>query len=266
MFSETNQEKRWQEVYVSGNILEAKLSIHDKYSSVFIDTTGEIIEALSLRGNEKLLDIGCGTGRFFQELRQRGHRGFLVGVDISVGGFRQEDKKRQTFLIQASGLNLPVASHSFNLVTSLHTLSHIQEMGLLMNEIKRVLASGGLFLATANSLLNYPHVKEFRNRVFKNRGWGKPSFTTNVFNVENADNILGQYWREVNTRVVEGELKIPVDEFVKYFAANIPVWDYQPGEIEKEEILADVNVWAREVAKDGFIVEPKWMSFSTCTD
>lgn len=266
MSSEIDQESRWREVYASGEVLHTKLSIHDRYSSIPIDITKEIKDSLSLENNENLLDIGCGTGKFLNDLRQCGHNGLLVGLDISSGGFSRGYESDDTLFVQASGLSLPLPNSHFKFVTSLHTLSHIKVMDSLMSEVKRVMASDGLFLVTANSLANYTHVREFRDRVFESRGWGTAKFTTNTFNAENANGILSSYWQNVETKIVEGELQIPANMIKNYFEANIPVWDHQPNETEKQEILDEVNTWTHKIAKDGYVTEPKWMSFSICTD
>lgn len=266
MSGEIDLEKKWRNVYASGEVLSTKLSIHDKYSSISIDITNEIKKALSLKCDESLLDIGCGTGKFLNDLWQDGHDGLLVGLDLSGSGFNREYKSDETLFIQGSGLSLPLPNSHFKFVTSLHALSHIKMIDLLMKEIKRVLVSDGSFLVTANSLANYSHVREFRDKVFEFRGWGTAKFTTDTFNAENANKILGLYWRNVETRIVKGELRIPTNVFVKYFEANIPVWDHQPNHAEKQEILDDVNIWAQKVAKNGYIIEPKWISFSVCND
>lgn len=261
---------RWKQTYASGEILRTKIDIHEKYSSVPIDIPQEIRRLLKMKGEEDLLDIGCGTGHFLEKLRMSGHSGKLLGVDIASGGFgRAENLAREmdVFLLQADARRLPFQGASFEFVTALHMLSHAPKLGPLMSEVKRVLNSGGVFLATANSFANYPHVAGYRRRVFGKMGWGQPMFTTNVFNTENAECTLSPYWRSVKTEVMAGELKIPISEFTSYFSANIAVWDVQPNnDEEKDLILTWVSQWANEDAKDGYIVEPKWVSFSVCRD
>ncbi|WP_457569446.1 class I SAM-dependent methyltransferase, partial [Desulfurobacterium sp.] len=43
----------------------------------------ELIEKLSLKGNERVLDIGCGDGKVTFEIAQRVPDGYVVGIDSS---------------------------------------------------------------------------------------------------------------------------------------------------------------------------------------
>ncbi|MFA7109861.1 MAG: rRNA adenine N-6-methyltransferase family protein [Sphaerochaetaceae bacterium] len=42
----------------------------------------DILKVLSLNGTEKILDVGCGLGRFLGYLSIKGHKGNLLGVEI----------------------------------------------------------------------------------------------------------------------------------------------------------------------------------------
>ncbi len=40
------------------------------------------LDLAELHGDEAVLDSGCGNGAYLAELRRRGHRGRVVGVDL----------------------------------------------------------------------------------------------------------------------------------------------------------------------------------------
>ena len=56
---------------------------YDRISDVQMDWALEQLERLPLRGDEVVLDAGCGSGRVTAELAQRVPRGRVYGVDVS---------------------------------------------------------------------------------------------------------------------------------------------------------------------------------------
>ena len=44
-----------------------------------------------LKGDESILDLGCGNGEFARELAKRGHRGLYLGVDFSLPLLREAE-------------------------------------------------------------------------------------------------------------------------------------------------------------------------------
>ena len=264
-------EKRYREiVYVTDGALSIKIRVHEQYSSVPIDLNAEICKLLDLRGEETLLDIGCGTGDFLVHLKRVArHKGKLYGGDISSGVF----EKAKIFSVQenlginffeGSILQLPFASGQFDIVTALHMLSHVPLKDAL-EESRRVLSKKGKFLATANSLSSYPHVDKYRKMAFKMMGWGKSVFTTTFFNLENMQEELSKVWCGVELKKLHGELKIPPHEFLKYFYANMLVWEPLPTEDESKIILDTVSRELEKDADNGFIVEPKFVGLAICT-
>jgi SAM-dependent methyltransferase len=60
-----------------------------RYRSRVMDT-GRVLAHVS--SGESVLDIGCGTGLLLTELALRGHRGRLLGVDVSRGALALAEK------------------------------------------------------------------------------------------------------------------------------------------------------------------------------
>ncbi len=56
---------------------------YERYSSAQQRWARELIDKLDLRGDEALLDIGCGDGKVTAEIAARLPRGFAVGIDNS---------------------------------------------------------------------------------------------------------------------------------------------------------------------------------------
>jgi len=99
----------------------------------------------------RLLDFGCGTGEFLQQLVDIGFIGKLTGCDIS-GEMLSEAKKRwlperhiPSFVLAEPNL-LPVRDNAYEIVTSSCVFHHIPIEGRVQSirEIARVLKPGGV--------------------------------------------------------------------------------------------------------------------------
>ena len=51
----------------------------------------------SLKGDESVLDLGCGNGELLRELARRGHRGPYLGVDFSQPLLREAEEQPLPF-------------------------------------------------------------------------------------------------------------------------------------------------------------------------
>lgn len=92
----------------------------------------------------RILDIGCGTGRMMEELREHGQ---VVGIDISPKAleFCQKRGLRHVYWADLnSRLDLP--DENFDLVVGLDILEHLENDDFALSEIYRLLKRGGLFL------------------------------------------------------------------------------------------------------------------------
>ncbi len=72
-----------------------------------------------LRGGERILDVGCGTGLFGNALWNSGWRGMLIGIDIAEKRLRSVALKRSyAQCIQGNAYQLPFPNSSFDVVAS----------------------------------------------------------------------------------------------------------------------------------------------------
>ncbi|MDP2926557.1 MAG: class I SAM-dependent methyltransferase [bacterium] len=99
---------------------------------------------------DKVLDVGCGNGRFLDLLGQK--KIDYIGVDNSEEQIREAQKKYpdRNFLV-ADALNLPFPNDSFDKVFLIAVLHHIPSINLrikVLAELQRVLKPGGFLLLT----------------------------------------------------------------------------------------------------------------------
>ena len=89
----------------------------------------------------RALDLGCGTGRLTRALVQRGT---TIGVDSSSAMLPQARQKSLSVLAQADAFDLAFADASFDVVTALRVVFHIEDMESLFSEIARILTPWGV--------------------------------------------------------------------------------------------------------------------------
>ena len=99
-----------------------------------------------LRGDERALDVGCGTGALAYALAP--HVGEVVGVDASeayLDAARRHAPENCTFeLGDAAALAFPYGA--FDLVGCLRVLHHVRRPELVVSELARVTRPGGRIL------------------------------------------------------------------------------------------------------------------------
>ena len=120
----------------------------------------------SLRGDEQILDLGCGNG----ELARRGHRGSYLGLDFSLPLLEQAERQPEGFRVEfrqgdlsASNWDVELPSAHFSLITCFAVLHHIpgEELRLaILQKTRRLLATDGRFVLSNWQFLNSQRLRK----------------------------------------------------------------------------------------------------------
>jgi len=98
---------------------------------------------LKQEGNERILDLGCANGWNMSRFAQYGRSS--VGLDVVPERVRLALNHGPVMV--GSGLEIPLADESFDVVYVQHVLHHVGDVAQALNEARRVLKPGGtLFL------------------------------------------------------------------------------------------------------------------------
>ena len=98
------------------------------------------------RSPPRVLDVGCGEGRFAAELARRGFP--VLGVDVAEEPLRRARAREpglELRIVPAEG-RWPLADASFDLVWAGETIEHVADTGGWLAELWRVLRPGGSLL------------------------------------------------------------------------------------------------------------------------
>lgn len=95
----------------------------------------------------RVLDLGCGTGRWLatQAKEFTGSALELIGVDASSGMLREARAKGISHLLRARAEDLPLPNLSVDYVFTSFAFHHFADKERAMDEVTRLLRSGGVF-------------------------------------------------------------------------------------------------------------------------
>jgi ubiquinone/menaquinone biosynthesis C-methylase UbiE len=93
----------------------------------------------------RVLDAGCGTGSLMEHWR-RSPGVEVTGIDLSQEALAYSRLRGQTRLIQGDLTALPFATGTFDVVTALEVVEHVERDDAALAELCRVLKPGGTLL------------------------------------------------------------------------------------------------------------------------
>jgi ubiquinone biosynthesis O-methyltransferase len=125
---------------------------YDEISKIYDDPTNFVIVAehnkiIQLIGNvkgKKVLDVGCGTGRYSIPLAKKGAE--VHGIDISKGMLRLAKRNSTKLKIDfqiGNMLKIPFKKDTFDVVISNLAIDHVKDHRKALSEMQRVCKPGG---------------------------------------------------------------------------------------------------------------------------
>jgi tRNA (uracil-5-)-methyltransferase TRM9 len=132
-----------------------------------------------LKGDESILDLGCGNGELARELARGGHRGMYLGVDFSPPLLREAETRTVGFSARFMPIDLAklsmgsnqllavsdqlLAAGKWSLITAFAVLHHIPSTELRLNFLRIVhelLKEDGSFALSNWQFLNSEKLRE----------------------------------------------------------------------------------------------------------
>jgi len=115
----------------------------------------------------RVLDVGCGTGATMDHLKRYG---LPHGIDLSELPLRFSRRRGHQRTLRASVTELPFDSESFDLVTALDVIEHLDDDAQGLSEIRRVLKPGApvvIFVPAFQSLWGPNDVQSGHRRRYR---------------------------------------------------------------------------------------------------
>jgi len=133
-----------------------------------------IIENLDLKGNERVLDAGCGDGYYLKLLHTLYPNLELYGIDIDTKALavaninlEKELKDKKIIIYKRSINETEFKANFFDAVFSTEVLEHVPDDLGAVKEVKRVLKENGKYIFTVPNY-NFPFMWDPLNWVLQN--------------------------------------------------------------------------------------------------
>jgi len=152
-----------------------------EYDRLPIPMTGwglKVLERLQLRGDERVLDAGCGTGQVTEALLARLPRGEIIALDGSGAMIEAARKRlgseRVTYLVH--DLLEPISIEPVDVVVSTATFHWIRDHDLLFANLAAVLRPGGLLEAQCGGKGNIARIEAIVRTMGHDDSFGAKRF------------------------------------------------------------------------------------------
>ncbi|MDR4499378.1 MAG: class I SAM-dependent methyltransferase [Candidatus Scalindua sp.] len=110
-------------------------------------------EELKKQEAQKVLDFGCGDGRYLKTINKCNHKWF--GVDLLHSPEVNRTKQAYGNRVVYDGDRLPFNNQSFDVLFSCQVLEHVQNLQTVFEELARVCKIGGKFIGSTSHLEPY---------------------------------------------------------------------------------------------------------------
>ncbi len=136
----------------------------------------ELIGKLSLRGGERILDIGCGDGKVTAELARRVPRGEVVGVDSSEEMIRKASAAFPGLRFLTMDARALSFEGTFDVIFSSAVLHWVRDHRAVLDGVQKSLRPGGRVLFQMGGRGNGEEIFTVAEQMLKDKTWN-PFFT-----------------------------------------------------------------------------------------
>ena len=205
----SNEETNIIEQYKNAKNLNDRIRLHEKYSTNKQGWFNWLFEKIDFSKVNRLLELGCGNGKLWQEnkIDLRNREVFLS--DISEGMVDEVRTKLGSDFncIVVNAEKIPFKDAYFDTIIANHVLFYLNDLNQGLKEIDRVLKPNGVFYC---STYGKEHMKEITELVqnFDSHINLSNHSLYDIFGLENGEAILKKYFSNVQRLEYPDSLEI----------------------------------------------------------
>jgi ubiquinone/menaquinone biosynthesis C-methylase UbiE len=115
------------------------------------DITDQTLALMDIQPDDRILDLGCGTGWAARRMARVANAGEVIGLDVADEMLRRAEQTSTEFknirYVWGSAEKIPSADGYFSKVLSVESFYYYADQGKALDELRRVMAPGaGLFI------------------------------------------------------------------------------------------------------------------------
>ena len=241
--STLNHSEAVRQQFATDEILRIRHHIHDTYSVPRVNYPEWVLSNMYWRGDERILDAGCGSGTYFKSLADDWPDIQYYGLDFSMGMLIKHPATGRIGLADVQ--HIPFADGTFDVVMANHMLYHVPDIDRAITEIRRVLKPSGILLAATNSLQNMPELQVLMRRavlLLARSGATQvkpPAPASDRFALENGSRQLSHYFYAVMRADLPGRLVFPeIEPVMEYLESTRALRESQlPADVAWEDVM-----------------------------
>ena len=137
----------------------------DEMENHHLPITEPVLPLMALEPDDRVLDIGCGSGWLCRRLSRLVPEGSVVGIDIAPEMVRRGRAASRNYtnlkFMQAAADSIPCESGSFSKIISVESGYYWPDPAKSVREMFRVLAGGGSAWILINYYIENPHAHQW---------------------------------------------------------------------------------------------------------
>ncbi|HEV2527146.1 MAG TPA: methyltransferase domain-containing protein [Thermomicrobiales bacterium] len=218
-----------------------------------------IVERLDLRGDETVIDAGCGTGRVSAQVLERLPRGRLIAVDRDAAMIQSARTtlgpvtNGRVRYVRADLLNLDAAvGEPADRVFSTATFHWIDDHARLFGALFRSLRPGGWLVAQCGGAGNIGRLREHVDKIAADpafapylAGWPGPWTFSDADTV--AQHLLAAGFDEIQTELIDAPVTHPDAETYAEFIRSVVLGEHLlrlPDDAARDCLVAELSARA----------------------
>jgi len=208
--SDTSEHLRTVQCATGAN-LDARIEIHRRFGAGQEPWQHWLFDQIDAPPNCRILELGCGTGRLWQDNADRIPAGWEITLSDFSEGMLEATMQNvgaigRPFELQSiNAESIPYPDDRFDIVLANFMLYHVPNKPKAYLEIARVLKPTGKLIAATNGMTHMREIMELGER-FELIDGTEPNYSS--FSLENGSEQLSAVFRSVKLLRLEGGLRV----------------------------------------------------------